>query len=511
MSARGYGEFLPIRPITPTITTPWLARIGVFGSGTPNFSSRIAVDTTTGNFYIGGRDLVRASPQLWGFAVSKYSSTGQILWKKVIGEFNTFASVLDCCVDNTGNIYFVGAATYTSGQPAGYTTNTAYDGYFGKLNSTDGSTAFLKRFSFRVGSATNWTDSLEGIAYSAIDNTVVITGRTPRQTSATAGAADSCYVAKYNTSGTQIWQYIYFQSFNIYGSGISVDNSGIIYICGYSNNGSTNNILISLNTNGSFRWAYGMTITGGGGNLYPYRVTTTTFGNVALAQYGSAVISGSSKYVLLVTLFNSSGSIVWQTPIDNNRNSGRVPTVAASTTTVPPTVNPVNLIGMARDSANNIYVAVCGVSSTVTDSILLYKFRAADGVALWIRNIYVGTSNSSIWVRPTGLNCVGDYLYVVGTSNSESPTLAQDGNYLFAKLPIDGSITNTNGYTVSTGISYIINDVGANHPLVTAISGTIRPFNSNTFSNVFSYSSNTMTDVSLTSNNLNFVIETKTI
>jgi hypothetical protein len=510
MSILGFGGLGHQFTGNPGINSAWLAKIGTFGTavGNKNIASRIAVDKTTGNFYIGGQENV-GTTGIFGFAMTKVSSTGSILWQKIIGAFNTEAHVLDCCVDSSGNVYWIGTAQFTSGQPAGYTTSSSRDGYFGKFNS-DGTTGFIKRINLSYSTA-SYTDSGEGIAYSASDNTIVITGRTPSMPTTTTTSIDKCLIAKFSTSGTQVWLYTYYapsSSVAFYGKGVSVDSSGNIYISAYSIIANSGNTLIALNSSGALRWANRVYV---GGNaavaVLPYRTITTNGNNVVLAQSGATTVT-PSKNIVLVTLYNSSGTVIWQSTVDTTRGTSTIPGFA-NTSPGTPSSSANNLMGIAKDSSDNIYVAVDGRSNTTADCILLYKFDAASGSVLWVRAIYINTG--SVATVPTGLDCLGNFLYLVGTTDQETTTTTTgQGNYIFAKLPIDGSAISSTGYTVDTGISYLNVDVGSFHTPV-ALTHLNQSMTSDVSNSVGTTAFHTATEVALTVSNNSMQLQSKTI
>jgi len=506
MSIRGFGGLSYQFTGNPGINSAWLARIGTFGTavGNKNVASRIAVHAATGDFYIGGQENV-GTTGIFGFAMTKFRSTGSIAWQKIIGAFNTEAHVLDCCVDNAGNVYWIGTAQFTSGQPAGYTTSSSRDAYFGKFNS-DGTTAFIKRINLTY-STQSYTDSGECIAYSASDDSIVIAGRTPRMATATSVVADACFVAKFTTSGSQTWRYTYYNTVSqnvFYAKGVCVDSSGNIYLTVYDVATIAGNTFLGLNSTGGIRFANKIRMTGSTA-IVGYR-TTMANGNIATAVQGNPPAPTTATNLAIVTLYNSGGGIVWQKVVDTTRSTTTAP---SNNNTNSGTSNYANLQGLASDSSSNVYLAVPGRSGTTADCILLYKFAAADGSLIWIRAIYINTG--TVATVPTGLQCLGNFLYLIGTTDQETTTtISGQGNYIFAKLPIDGSAISGTGYTVSTGISYINQDVGSLHPTLTP-SNLVNDTGLSISNSVATAAYDGVADVALTVNNNTMLVESKTI
>jgi hypothetical protein len=506
MSIRGYGGLSYQFTGNPGINAAWLARIGTFGTsvGNKNIASRVVVYPTTGDFYIGGQENV-GTTGIFGFAMTKFSSTGSILWQKIVGAFNTEAHVLDCCVDSSGNVYWIGTAQATSGQPSGYTTSSSRDAFFGKFNS-DGTTGFIKRINLTF-STQSFTDSGECIAYSASDNTIVIAGRTPRMVTASSTQADQCFVAKFTTTGTQSWRNTYYNTASqntFYARGVCVDSSGNIYLTVFDNTTIAGITFLALNSSGGIRFGNKVRMTGSTA-IVGYR-TTMAGSNIAMAIQGNPPAPTSATNLAIVTLYNSSGGIVWQKVIDTTRSTATAP---SNSNTSLVNSNYVNLQGLTSDSSGNVYLAVPGRSATTADCILLYKFAASDGSVLWIRAIYINTG--TVASVPTGLACLGDFLYLIGTTDQETTTTTSgQGNYIFAKLPIDGSAISATGYTVSTGISYINQDVGGLHSLLTPsnlVNDTGLSISNSNATAIY----DGLADVALTVSNNSMTIESKTI
>ena len=475
MSVLGFGGLGHQATGSPGINTAWLARIGNFGNtgfNTTNISTQVAVDPATGDFYIVGKDNGVVSNG--GHAIMKIKSTGSVEWQKIVGAFQGFCHAQDCCVDSAGDLYWVGTSYGTPNQPTGYAGGGTQDVLFGKYTKT-GTLAFAKRMNSTFGSG--GIEFGEGIAYSASDNTVVITGKGSRYISSSL-IANQCFVAKFYTDGTLAWKYWYspISSTNaFYGKGISIDTSGNIYISVYSVINNIGNTLLALDSSGGIRWAYRLKINNASAaQMVPYRTVTTSAGNVAMAISGSATVT-TSKYFIVVGMYNSGGGLIWTKAVDKNRAStSQLPLITDTGPGTPLTSGPNNLMGIAADSSGNIYVATNGRSNTTADCILLYKFAAANGAVLWVRAIYINTG--SIQTVPTGLTCLGNFLYLVGTTYFETTTISNYGNYLFAKLPIDGTAISAIGYTVDTGISYLNTDVGSFHPEITLPSGIVNEY-----------------------------------
>jgi hypothetical protein len=433
-----------------------------------NIASRIAVYPANGDIYIVGVEQPIAAT-FYGFSVCKITATGSIVWQKIVGNFNLRVAAQDCCVDSSGNLYWIGTAYATNNQPTGATAGGVEDIYFGKYD-VSGNKVFVKRLRSTAGSSSA-IEYGEGIAYSAADNTILITGRIARWNGSSL-TLNNCMLAKFDTSGTLVWRKNYYPSSGaqLYGKGVSVDSSGNIYISAVNQSDNIGNTLMALASNGDIRWAKRVRTNPSGQsavagiNMVPYRTVTTSSGNVVMAQYGFVTGTPNARYGSIITLYNSSGGVVWQKFIDANRaNASNFPSNTNTGPGVPTWTYAMNYMGLTRDSSDNIYLATPGRTTQTKDIILVYKFAAATGTNLWTRAIYI---NSTIpyGSQPTGLDCVGNFIYLIGTTQFET-TSSSGANYIFAKLPIDGTAIFNTGLAVSTvdSVTYFNVDVGANY------------------------------------------------
>jgi hypothetical protein len=472
MSIFGFGGLGHKYSGSPGINSGWLGRIGVLGNPTSyrslNIASKIAVYPANGDIYIIGVEQP-LSATYYGFAVCKITATGNIAWQKILGNFNTRVAAQDCCVDSSGNLYWIGTAYGTAGQPTGNLAGGVEDIYFGKYD-VSGNKVFVKKLYSSAGSSSA-IEFGEGIGYSAVDNTIVITGRISRWNGASL-TSNNCMLAKFNTDGSLVWRKNYYPTIGaqLYGKGVDVDSSGNIYISAVNQSDNVGNTLMALDSSGNIRWSKRVrtTQTGlsgiAGYSMVPYRTVTTSSGNVAMAQYGTVTGTLTAKAGSIVTLYNSSGGVVWQKFIDANRASTtNYPSVTNTGPATPVWTYAQNFVGLTRDSSDNIYLATPGRTTWTNDIILVYKFAATTGVNLWTRAIYIN-STPPYGSQPTGLACVGNFIYIIGTTQFET-TISGGANYIFAKLPVDGTAIFNTGLVISTAdsVTYFNVDVGANY------------------------------------------------
>lgn len=367
------------------------------------------------------------------------------------------------------SVYWIGTLGGTSGiQQSGYSVavssanNVYVCGYsidsgigntiqFAKYNSS-GVIQWQRRLS--GGSAPGY-----GIAVDASEN-VYVCGATA------ASGTNNFQIAKYNTSGTIQWQRSLGGSVTDVPYSIAADSSGNSYICGYSNNTGDNDIQIAkYDTSGTLQWQKYLG-TGGVSDI-GYSVAVDSSSNVYIC--GDATFSG--RDCIQVAKYNSSGTIQWQRQLRDASYSaqGR---------------------GVAVDSSGNVYV--CGSTNIVFGiyQLIIAKYNSS-GTLQWQRLLDVGgvggygvavdssgnsyavgysvgnfviakynTSGTIQWQRTMGGsgadNCYGaavdlsGNIYVCGNTDNNSY------DFLFAKLPSDGSKTGTysvGGYSVTYAAS----------------------------------------------------------
>ena len=168
--------------------------------------------------------------------VAKYNSSGTLLWSKTLGG-STTDYFMEVATDSSDNIIACGA---TASSSAG-----ASDILITKYNSS-GTLLWSKR----LGGAGN--DFGRRVVVDPSDN-IVICGEIG---SNTAGGYD-LLVAKYNSSGTLLWSKRLGGAGADYGRGVSLDSSGNIIVCGHtgSDGAGGNDLLVAkYNSSGTLLW-----------------------------------------------------------------------------------------------------------------------------------------------------------------------------------------------------------------------------------------------------------------
>ena len=325
--------------------------------GNTTISNDVITDTSS-NIYIAGyadsKSLIATSGAYQtsnsggdDAFLAKFNSSGMLQWGTYYGGTGT-DNGYGVATDRSGNVYLTGSTSSTSGVATSGANQASFagssDAFLVKFNSS-GTRQWGTYYGGSGGEAgyavtvNNIGDIyITGIAAST--SGVVTNGA--YQTSKGGGGTDA-FLAKYDSSGTQLWATYYGGNYEDYGRGVTVDGSGNAYITGYTsssnkiatngayqtayagaNPGGTYDVFLAkFNSNGNLQWA---TYYGGSGDDNAYGITTDISGNIYLAgsTYSTTGIATSGAYQTSMTSvsggndaflaqFNSTGSLQWAT------------------------------------------------------------------------------------------------------------------------------------------------------------------------------------------------------
>ena len=237
--------------------------------------------------------------------IFKYDTSGNVQWKKEIGNSSDDNDFYGAVTDSSGNLYVVGHTDPNSGDGLAHIT---------KLNSS-GAIQWQKKLSGSSGHT--------GFNHIAIDssNNIYCCG------SIDSGPGD-CLLVKYNTSGSVQWQKRVTRGSNHWEAAMSmaVDSSGNVYITGFSNNSANTDdhaFLAKFNSSGSFQWGrYFGNYNSNQGNSRAESCACDKNGNVYVI--GRDKTNNSSYWDALIVKLNSSGTVQWKRSlgIQNLQTSG---------------------------------------------------------------------------------------------------------------------------------------------------------------------------------------------
>ncbi|ELS31399.1 MULTISPECIES: SBBP repeat-containing protein [Pseudanabaena] len=191
----------------------------------------VAVDKNS-NPYITGRTLGslggvnQGGPDAW---VAKYSLTGQQLWVKQLGTTN-YDESWGVGVDGTGNVYLAGGTNGTlAGVNSGYT-----DAWIAKYDG-NGNRVWVRQ----LGTSSN--EDARNIVVDQQGNSYVVGITNGALGGSNTNGFPDAWLAKYDTNGSKLWTRQLGTAWQEDGLGISLDNTGNVYITGdtYNALGST--------------------------------------------------------------------------------------------------------------------------------------------------------------------------------------------------------------------------------------------------------------------------------
>ncbi len=276
-------------------------------------------------------------------------------------------------VDDSGNVYVAG----TSG----------FDIATVKYNSSG-----LQQWASRYNGPGNSTDYASAICIDDSGN-VYVTGGS-YSTSFNNGFA----TLKYNSSGVQQWAVIYNSTGNNIDDAfsIAVDNSGNVYVTGWSNNISSlaDYLTIKYNSAGAMQWLRRYNGTGNNSD-YAYKLVLDESANVYVTGWSRGIGAFDEDY--LTIKYNTSGDSLWV-----RRYGGRE-------------LGYDQARAIAVDANGNVYVTGKseGVGSSYDYATIKYN---SSGDSLWV-NRFNGTDNSLDAAGSIAVDTSGN-VYVSGQSYS---------------------------------------------------------------------------------------------
>jgi len=210
---------------------------------------------------------------------------------------------------NSGDIYIIG---YTFGDLDENTNQGAFDIFFVKYNSYG-----VKQWTKLIG--TSGDDIGSGIALDSSEN-IYITGSTSSNFEGyTNQGNQDIILLKYNSSGVKQWTKQIGTSGNERGESVIIDNSGNIYVTGWTqggldgntNQGSEDIFLIKYNSSGVKQWTKQI---GTSNQDFGHGVITDNSGNIYITGLTTGGLDGNTNQGgqdIFLLKYNSSGVKQW--------------------------------------------------------------------------------------------------------------------------------------------------------------------------------------------------------
>jgi len=338
----------------------------------------IAIDNS-GNIYVTG--ISYGSGTNYDYATIKYSSAGFQQW---VARYNGPANFRDeaqsVAVDGSGNVYVTGSSS-----------GSGSSDYVSIKYNSEGVEQWVARFS----ASENSDDGAYAIALDVLGN-VYVTG-----SSHDSGTTYDYVTIKYNSSGIEQWISRYNGTGNgdDYSSSIVIDNSGNIYITGYSIGIGTDFDYASIkyNSAGIQQW---VNRYNGSGSEDDYAKSIVVDASENVYVTGRSFGIGSLEDYATIK-YNSIGDQQWVSRYNGPGNSYDYPNE------------------IVVDDANNIYITGLSFGSGTSFDCATIKYNS-DGIQKWVAR-YNGLGNESDGAKSIVLTS-SENIIVTGFSNNSSGT-----------------------------------------------------------------------------------------
>jgi len=366
-------------------------------NGTKNTNASRSVRDSAGNIYTCVQDLTNGTSGFYATAVFKTDNTGTVQWSKY---WTNQGYNFDIGITSAG-VLFIG--TQESQRLCAYI----------KLNTSTGAQSgagvyYSTGITYRGGVAFDTDGNIWGSGTLNPNNNYTGPHKVPADLTSS--------MSVYGLSGT-------------YADGIVALPNGDVACLGTSPANNYYPFLVSTTKAGSFNWAKTW------GNAYSSAGYTTLATDSSSNIYVGAWIadSGQTGAYGFVMKFDSSGTLLWQSKLDNGTSTGQY------------------IYGIDVDSSGNVYAV--GLDNTSPQRAILWKLNSS-GTTQWQRTM--NNSNlSAVEVLSTG------ELLVTGTWKGLSS--GGSDQTLVIRVPADGSKTGT--YTVGgTSIVYAASSYTISNP-----------------------------------------------
>ena len=437
-----------------------------FGGQYNDWGNSIILDTS-GNIYVTGSTNSDNFPVTdgtavsgyWDVYVSKFDSSGNLVWSTLLGgDDNDFTYSIG--IDSIDNIYITGATKSLNFPTTDGSTNSGdFDVFIAKYNS-NGVRQWSKLLGGSGGEAAN------SIAIDSSDN-IYITGDTGSYDfpvtngSSYSGGVVDAYIMKYDTNGNMIWSTLLGGSDFDKSMFVAVENSGNIYIMGFSNSsnfpttdGSTNSghddVFVSkFDSDANMIWS---TLLGGSDYDDGYFMAIDNTGNIYITGQTISsdfpVTDGSTNlgyYDILLMELNSNGDLQWSTLLGGTYyDSG---------------------YSIAVDSLDNIYII--GETTSPDFPVTNASIYSGENDVFLIKLALNPTSLPPVFIKAEGKG-VYDVLPIASTFSCD--VYDPDGGDIVQYIwQINGDTYSDTVITFTNTCRYVFTKPGKYHISVTAV------------------------------------------
>lgn len=403
--------------------------------------------------------------------IVKYSSTGSVLWAKGAGGlYDDYGQGVT--TDALGNVYVAG---YFGSQSIVFGTDTLTnmsaflgitDAFIVKYDAL-GNVLWTKRAGYIFGDRASdiTTDASGNVYVTGLFDTQITFGSF---TVSSGASYTQTFIVKYDSAGNALWaksSTASSTSASSYGTGVSTDDSGNVYITGgtayapvtfgtttLANAGGQDMFIVKYDASGTMQWARG---AGGTGQEYGHDIAADAAGNVYIVGdfaspfmvFGTDTLTTNGGDDIFFVKYDASGNLQWV-----NGVNGALQDEAYSTTV---------------DADGNAYILVSSWSSpltfgtvTLTSSavgspIIVVKYNAA-GNAIWAKKAECTAFGFHAGITTDYLGNVFVTGTVVGIASFDSDTLDYVSTVIYVAKLGNSSVSFEENFT-SNEISFYPN------------------------------------------------------
>lgn len=333
-----FKDFLTIK-YSPAGEMLWASRYNGKGND-DDVPSSIKV-SSAGSVYVTGYGVGSFTSE--DYVTIKYTSAGNQQWVSVYNNdsADNIDIALSMVLDISGNVYVTG-----------YSYGLKNEDYATIKYNSNGTEQWVARFNGN----SDMYDIANGIAIDLSGN-VYVTGFSYDSVS-----AENYATIKYNSSGVQQWISFFNGSGNDFDitSGIAVDNSGNVYVTGYSYNNSTSEdyATVKYNSSGSQQW---VSLYNGEGNDFDIAVSLKLDNqdNVYVTGYS---YGGESVEDFVTIKYSNSGTELWKQVFNGNSNGSDIASA------------------LAVDASGNVYTSGYSYNTSSEYDFITIKYSPSVGI-----------------------------------------------------------------------------------------------------------------------------------
>ena len=344
----------------------WSLQFGGSGNSEDQLNG-VAVDTS-GNIYVAGYTngslAVEGNAGVYDMFVAKYNAVGVRQWIHQLGTaVSEKANAI--AVDASGNAYVTG---WTLGALDSQSNAGAKDVFLTKYD-----TSGAKQWTKLLGTTSD--EEANGVAVD-VNGNVIITGYTNGLLDGASNAGQNdVFVAKYDSSGTNLWTHQLGSSGVDVGRGVATDSSGDVYVAGYTGGslpgntsaGATDAFVTKYLADGTPSWTKQFGSSVSTDDDAAFAITVDSSNGIYLTGYTQGGLSGANAKPgtadVFVAKYNIGGTQQWISQFG---------TTGADTG-----------LGIAADGSGNIFVVgstdgnLDGNINAGQDDIFLVKYNVS--------------------------------------------------------------------------------------------------------------------------------------